>query len=75
LNSTLLVHENEVRANAMEYGMHLVEKCRAGLPAVLPFTNARLVSPPKTGPDHVRVFGKIHEQDQATAPKRMRKRG
>ncbi len=30
LAPTLLVNATEVRANAMEYGMRLVEECRAG---------------------------------------------
>jgi len=36
----LLVHATEVRANAKEYGTRLVEECREGLSAVLPFTDS-----------------------------------
>jgi hypothetical protein len=40
LAPTLLANATEVRANAREYGMRLVEECRAGLSALLPFTDS-----------------------------------
>jgi predicted nucleotidyltransferase component of viral defense system len=42
LTPTLLVHATEVRANATEYGTRLVEECRDGLSAVLPFTHSEM---------------------------------